>query len=159
MILTPSQIQQILAALNGKIDNETLATVKKLLETAGGNTSLPPGDTYDQIKTYSERLLAQYQALGRGITTDAPEDETLVVYMDVARVKRLLTIVPANGYVAAFPGIHTAGTGQNQLTISLLAADNNLRILPNHTTGNVCGEESWDNRNILGNMAAVLPIH
>lgn len=156
MSLTPSQAAQILAALAGKIDNATLAVVKKLLETATINNNFPPGDTYQQIKSYSQRLLAQYEAMGTGIVTNNPHEETMVVYMEPDKVKRLFTSLPSDGYIAALPGIHH-GTGNEHMTISLLGADKNMNILPQHISGGVCGEESWLNLNVMSNLDLVLP--
>lgn len=156
MSLTPSQAAQILAALTGKIDNATLEIVKKLLNSATMNNNFPPGDTYQQIKSYSQRLLSQYQTMGTGIATANPHDETMVVYMEPDKLKRLVATVPSDGYIAALPGIHH-GTGNEHLTISLLGADKNMNILPEHISGGVCGEESWVNLNVMGNLDLILP--
>lgn len=156
MSLTPSQAAQILAALAGKIDNATLAVVKKLLETATVNNNFPPGDTYQQIKSYSQRLLAQYMTMGTGIATSNPHEETMVVYMEPDKLKRLFHTIPSDGYIAALPGIHH-GSGNEHLTISLLGADRNMNILPEHISGGVCGEESWGNLNVMSNLDQVLP--
>ncbi|MFA6058136.1 MAG: hypothetical protein WC756_08045 [Taibaiella sp.] len=156
MSLTPTQAAQILAALAGKVDNATLAVVKKLLETATITNNFPPGDTYQQIKSYSQRLLAQYQTLGTGVATSNPHDETMVVYMEPDKLKRLFMSVPSDGYIAALPGIHH-GTGNDHLTISLLGTDKNMNILPEHISGGVCGEESWPNLNVMSNLDLVLP--
>lgn len=156
MSLTPSQAAQILAALAGKIDNATLGIVKKLLETATMNNNFPPGDTYQQIKSYSQRLLAQYEAMGTGIATSNPHEETMVVYMEPDKLKRLVLTVPSDGYIAALPGIHH-GSGDEHMTISLLGADRNMNILPQHISGGVCGEESWGNLNVMSNLDLVLP--
>lgn len=158
MILTPSQIAQVLSALAGKVDDQTMAVVKQLLEYTTGMDGLPPGDSYEEIKAHSQRLFKQFQTLGRGIATDSPQEETMVVYMDMNKVKRLLPRVPADGYIAALPGI-ASGSGKEHLTISLLAADRNFRIMPDHISGGVCGEQSWDNRNIMSSMDVVLPNH
>lgn len=156
MSLTPSQTAQILTILAGKIDNATLGIVKNLLNTATINNSFPPGDTYQQIKSYSQRLLAKYETMGTGIATSNPHEETMVVYMEPDKVKRLVMTVPSDGYIAALPGIHY-GTGNDHVTISLLGADKNMNILPQHISGGVCGEESWGNLNVMSNLDSVLP--
>lgn len=156
MSLTPTQVSQILSILTGKIDNATLAIVKNLLEGATINNNFPPGDTYQQIKSYSQRLLTQYQTMGTGIATANPHDETMVVYMEPGRLKRLFASIPSDGYIAALPGIHH-GTGNDHLTISLLGADKNMNILPEHISGDVYGEETWVNLNVMGNLDSILP--
>ncbi|RYE11801.1 MAG: hypothetical protein EOP51_32575 [Sphingobacteriales bacterium] len=158
MMLNPSQLKQVMDALTGKVDKQVLETVNSLLGVTSSAHILAPGDTYTNIRSYSERLQAQFVANGRGIVADDPNNEVMVVYMEVDQVKRLLSQVPQNGYVAALPGVHNAsGTGQDQVTISLLAADAARNIIPGHIGGSVMGEEAWDNINIMANLAQVLP--
>jgi hypothetical protein len=156
MTLTPAQAQQVLAAVTGKVDDDVFDIIKNLANSSNGHDPMLPGETYQQIKVYSQRLLDQYMALGRGIATDSPQEETMVVFMDPAKINRILNVVPANGYVAAFPGIHTSPSGKEEITISLLAADSNMNIIPGHISGQINGEESWDNCNIMANMNEVL---
>lgn len=158
MALSSAQIAQVMTALTGKVDNFTFQYVKDLLNLDTNQTTLPPGEPYQNIKNYSLRLRNRLQAMGTGITTHTPQDEILLVYMDVAKVKRLMARIPTNGYLAALPGIHTnTTTGTDQLTVSLLGCDNNLAILPTHLNNTLPGEESWGNCNIMSNLSIVLP--
>jgi len=158
MMLNPSQFKQVMDTLTGKVDKQVLETVTKLLGSPAADNMVAPGETYTDIRSYSERLAARFIANGRGIVADDPNNEVMVVYMEVDKVQRLLTQVPVNGYVAALPGVHNAaGSGQDQVTISLLAADAARNIIPGHVGGNVLGEEAWDNINIIAHMAQVLP--
>ncbi len=163
MKLNPAQAQQVLAAVAGKVDSDVMNILKEMASGNGAtgdsmNNILAPGETYQDIKNYSQRLLEQYQALGRGIATDNPQEETMVVFMDPAKINRILSVVPANGFVSAFPGIHTSPMGKEEITISLLAADSNMNIIPGHISGQINGEESWDNCNIMAHINEVLRI-
>lgn len=155
MALTPAQAAEVMAALNGKVDSNTLQIVKNLLDLNLVNNNIPAGESYNNIKTYCLRLRDKLRASGKGIVTDDPDKEMLLVYMDREKVKRLFNTVPQDGYLAAIPGIHTASTGEDQLTISLLAADKDLNILPSHIQGSAHGEESWGNRNMMCNLDTV----
>lgn len=155
MSLTSSQAAQVLAVLAGKVDQNTYKIVQNLLELNLLNSNIPEGESYNNIKVYCQRLRDKLIASGKGIVTDDPEQEMLIVYMDREKVKRLFTAVPDGGYVAAMPGIHTSATGEDQLTISLLAADRDLNILQSHILGNTHGEQSWDNRNMMCNLESV----
>lgn len=129
--------------------------VKNLLDLNLQNNDIPQGESYNNIKVYCQRLRDKLVASGRGIVTDDPEQEMLMVYMDRDKVKRLFTAVPDGGYLAAMPGIHTAASGEDQLTISLLAADRDFNILEAHIQGDTHGEESWGNRNMMCNLENV----
>ncbi|WP_118951146.1 hypothetical protein [Taibaiella helva] len=157
MALTSSDAAQVLALLTGRVDPIVYQTVKNILELqVQNNQNLPAGESYTNIKEYCQRLRDKLVATGRGIVTDDPKDEMLTVYMDRNKVGRLFNAVPEDGYVAAFPGIHTSDSGKDQLTISLLAADKNLNILPGHISGNVHGEQSWGNRTMMCDLDTLL---
>lgn len=155
MSLTPSQAAQILTVLNGKVDPNTFEIVRNLLDLNLLDNDIPEGESYNNIKMYCQRLRDKLISSGKGIVTDDPEQEMLVVYMDRAKVKRLFNSVPEDGYLAAVPGIHDSTSGEEQLTISLLAADRNLNILQSHIIGDTHGEESWGNRNTMCNLDSV----
>ncbi len=155
MSLTSIQAAQVMTALAGKVDDNTLQIVKNLLDLNLVNNDIPEGESYHNIKVYCQRLRDRLVASGKGIVADDPEQEMLIVYMDKDKVRRLFSSVPDGGYLAAMPGIHTAPSGEDQLTISLLAADRNLNILDAHIQGNKHGEESWGNRNMMCNLESV----
>jgi predicted ATP-dependent Lon-type protease len=155
MSLTSTQAAQVMSALAGKVDQNTFQIVKNLLDLNLQNNDIPEGESYHNIKVYCQRLRDRLIASGKGIVTDDPEQEMLMVYMDREKVKRLFISVPEGGYLAAMPGIHTAPTGEDQLTISLLAADRNLNILDAHIQGSTHGEESWGNRNMMCNLESI----
>lgn len=156
MALTPVQAAEVMAALAGKVDNNTLQIIKNLMDLNMVDNNIPAGESYNKIKEYCQRLRAKLRSSGKGIVTDDPEKEMLLVYMDHSKVKRLFNTIPKDGYIAAIPGIHTSSTGEDQLTISLLGADKDLNILSSHLTGSAHGEESWGNRNMMCNLDTIL---
>lgn len=157
MTLTPTQVSQILGLLIHKVDEQTFQAVKMIFDLQSqGDEALPEGESYTNIRQYCQRLRDKLIASGKGIVADDPGEEMLMVYMDRNKVKRLFNSVPADGYVAAFPGIHTSPNGQDQLTISLLAADKSFNILPAHINGNINGEQSWDNRTMMCDLETIL---
>ena len=159
MTLTTDQAAGLLAAVNGKIDVANFALLKQLIETCTQPANIPDGETYEDIRNHSHRLLKQYQMMGRGVIANDPNQETLVVFMEPAKVRRLMASVPANGYIAAFPGIHSKSAGDDRVTVSLLAADSNRNIIADHISGAVTGEESWDNCDVMANIDAMFPMH
>ncbi|WP_118972645.1 hypothetical protein [Taibaiella koreensis] len=157
MALTSSQAAQVLALLAGQVDPSVFQTVKNILDLQlQANNNLPDGESYTNIKEYCLRLRDKLIASGKGIVADDPKDEMLMVYMDRDKVRRLFNSVPQDGYMAAFPGIHTSPNGKDQLTISLLAADKDLNILPGHISGNIYGEQSWGNRTMMCDLDTLL---
>jgi|GEM_PF-1905105 len=157
MTLTTAQAAGILAMLEKKVDPDTLRTIERILSLHTETPDIPDGDSYTSIRQYSQNLYDVLLKSGRGIATDHPDDELLMVYMDRDKVKRLFRSVPSGGYLAALPGIHRDKDGAMQLTVSLLATDGNKMPLPGHISGSMHGEQSWDARNIMRNMAAALP--
>lgn len=156
MALTPQQADEVLSALDGNVDDNTYEIVRNLLDLNITDNGIPAGESYNNIKQYCRRLRDKLRASGKGIVTDDPDKEMLIVYMDRSKVKRLFNSVPEGGYLAAIPGIHTSANGEDQLTISLLAADKDLNILPAHLLGQTHGEQSWGNRNIMQNLDTIL---
>lgn len=158
MTLTPLQVTQIMAAITGNVDPDILVIVKRLLDGVTMNNPCGPGESYADIKTYSQRLLDRLTQLGTGIAVPDPMDDTLLVYMDIDKVKRLMAHVPADGYLAALPGIHNHPvTGTEELTISLLGCGSNMEVLPAHINSSLTGEEAWGNCNIMQRINTVLP--
>jgi hypothetical protein len=155
MSLSSGQVANIMSALLGKLDTQTFAEVKRILECNITDASVPNGEPYNNIKTYSAELFNRLMESGRGIVEERPEEELLAVYMDRGKVQRLFNKVPVGGYLAAMPGIHKSKEGSSQLTISLLATDAALNILPVHLNGSIHGEEQWDNRRVMAAMDKV----
>jgi len=156
MMLTKAQADSIMKDLDGKVSSETLSLIKSLVKKNTEDNTLNDGDSYTDIRGYSKLLYDKLVQIGTGVVVTQPGDETLMVYMEPKKVRRLLNNVPDDGYLAALPGIHTRN-GISELTVSLLAIDNNMQPMPEHVAGNLPGEECWDNRSLMKQMNAALP--
>ena len=82
----------------------------------------------------------------------------MIIYFDVASVAELIRQGGSDcTYLAGVFGIHTADSGEDELTISLLCADNKGEILAAHKNGTLDGQEVWPYRANVSDFASVLP--
>lgn len=150
-----SELKALLQAL--PIPDGSLDLLLQLIDQH--TTGEPPaaGDPYANIRSYSSLLYDKFRAMGTGIVSEEPDDEMLAVYMEKDKVRKLLHDVPEDGYLAAFPGIHTPAGKSPRLTISLLATDKSKRPLEMHISGGRHGEQCWDSRTTMKEIETALP--
>jgi hypothetical protein len=155
MALSQEQFDEVVKTLStAHLDPKTLQEIIKILKAClkGGSV---PGTPYNDIKGYTSQYKTTLAEKGSGVVQPDYENEMMVTYMDQQRVKRIFDLVPADGFLAAMPGVHTDNSGKQQFTISLLAANNDLSFVQNNLKMPCDGEEVWGNFDILKNFDTV----
>lgn len=155
MALSQEQFDEVVEILStSHLDPKTLQEILKILKAClkGKNT---PGTPYSDIKDYCFQYKTALEERGSGVVQSNYEKEMMITFMDQQRVKRVFDLVPPDGFLAAMPGVHTDSSGQQQFTISLLAANNDLSFVQNNLKMPCDGEEVWGNFDILQNFDTV----
>ena len=158
MTLSQIQVDEVMNILKtSSLDPQIKLDVQTILEQC-----VPPATpslnstTYDDIKAYCAAYKDTLEAMGTGIAQPNYEDDMMLVYMDRSSVVDLLNYVPDDGYVAAVLGIYENAASQNQVTVSLLATDNNKDFIKDKDTNlPISGMENWPKINILQNFDSV----
>lgn len=159
MALTPQQINEVIKVLAASsLDPEIILELRTML----GKHKHPPHDTphepdtpYTAIKAFCAAYGDALKEMGRGVAQPNYENEMMLVYMDKDDVSNLLDFVPANGYLAAVMGVYNNSSSQAQLTVSLLATDNNFEFVKDDCGNIVNGEQCWKNYNKIQNFNEV----
>jgi hypothetical protein len=112
-------------------------------------------DSYKNIKRYATNFEIALNSLQSGITVVNPADEVFSVLMEVENVQSIIDL-PGCKFVAGIVGIHY-DNGTPRLTVSLLGADSNEKILAAHRTGTEPGQEVWPKRRTLKDKSTFLP--
>ena len=116
-------------------------------------------DSYRNIHGYATEFKDLLLKSAKGIVKSNPDQEPIVIYMDVKNITELIRRGGSDTvYLAAVLGIeHTDGSKEGELTISLLCTDEAGNILPNHINGELAGEEVWPYRRLISDFLAALP--
>ncbi len=156
MALTQTQVREVLAVLKAAfLNNEIVREIEEILNLHCGNGAT--GDTpYANIKAFANAYKTVLQTSGHGVVQTNYLNEMLLVYMDRASVISVLAQTPTNGYLAGIMGVwQNTTTLQQQLTISLLAADTKLAFMKDANGNYLPGEQCWKQINTVGNFDAV----
>jgi hypothetical protein len=109
-------------------------------------------DSYEHIRNYaslfSATLTDDFQS---GIGTSSSGDENFAVLMGKPNVQRLLNVEGCESLAAVI------GIEKGSLTISLLCAGSDNKILPAHIKGTLAGEEVWTFKIQVKDMPEFLP--
>lgn len=157
MTLTQTQVDDVMKILNdSSLDPQTQREVQQILSQSVPGTPTANSTPYGNIKEYCAAYKASLESLGTGIAQPNYEDDTMLVYMERNSVCELLNYVPDDGYLAAILGIHVNASSQNQVTISLLATDNNKDFVKDQNRElYMDGMECWPCTNTLQNFDTV----
>jgi hypothetical protein len=116
---------------------------------------MPKPDSYNNIKSYALKYQSKIVESGKGIVKSDPKEDVFAVLMKAEDVQRLVNDKRCK-YLVAIMGVHLEGSKSTDMTISLLCAGEDKRILQAHRDGDLHGEEVWPDTIPLGSLGTLL---
>jgi len=156
MTMTQQQFDETEKALNlSGLNPDLIGDILGILKKCVHGPCITPATPYSEIKGFTAAYKAALEERGSGIVCSDYEDEMMITYMDRDRVERVFDNVPAGGFLAGIPSVHTDASGLQQFTISLLPCNPDLTFVESAYKSPIDGEEIWGNFNILKNFDKV----